>query len=161
MIILISNEKNLMDILSTIIPIILSLIAVYFTHQQLKIAKMKREDDLYDKRYMVYNKLRDFANSVMNERGQVTVHRSLLREAMLHEFLFKKDIKEFMTEAWDKYNEDIGALFIAGYLTLINGCVQSRDEEVRKRYNKTCCYFADEFPKILKDKFEVYLKIKE
>ena len=94
------SETNLIDWVTALMPIILSISVVLFTYLQWRLAKKKRQDDLYDKRYRVYDKIREFSKSVVNDRGQWKKHRKLLTEAMCHEFLFNEDVNSFMNKAW-------------------------------------------------------------
>lgn len=147
---------------SDIATFIFSLTTAYLAYQQLKIVKMQRKDNLYDRRYLVYEKLREFAQSIIDERCDPILHRKLLRESMLQEFLFKDDIKNFMKEIWNKYNNEIGVHFLTNDIVVKNKeIINYRTEEVRKSYIDAVNYFMDKFHFELRDKFEPYLKLEE
>ncbi|MDB2550538.1 hypothetical protein N9X24_01580 [Rickettsiales bacterium] len=127
---------------------------------------MKRKDDLYDKRYKVYEKLREFAKSVIDERGNIEKQKNLLKEAMFHEFLFNDDVKSFMNEIYKKYHQDIAAIFVCGHAFIEQDCVSVRyidscPKEKINKYKEVYNYFMDNFLKDLRDKFESYLKLEK
>lgn len=152
--------SNVVTIILSAATVLVSGVTVYFARKQVEIAKMQRKDNLYDKRYAVYKKYREFATSVIDEKNKINKHRNLLREAMFHEFLFNDDMKIFMDEIWNKYNEEIGVYFIDGSICVQNNEIKYyRDEEVRNKYCKIVSYFMDKFHFDLRDKFEPYLKL--
>lgn len=170
--ILILNETGLFDWFATIVPIILSGVIVFFTFEQVKIAKIKRKDDLYDKRYKVYDKFREFASSVVYKIDKIEEHKELLREIVSNEFLFNDDVRNFIKEVSGKYNSTIVNPFELNHLDFhkdyMNGkinVIYSEDnreiESTISEYEQTIFYFKDKFSDILRDKFEPYLKLKK
>jgi hypothetical protein len=114
---------------------LLAAATIYFAWQQVKISKMQRSDNLYDKRYFAYEKYREFAQSIIDKRNNFVLHLKLLSEAMLHEFLFNDDIKNFSNKTRSKYNEEIGSHLLSNSITFTDNMMTSCvDEKVRKQY---------------------------
>ena len=152
-----------MDYLKVCSDFALPLATVFFAYQQARISELKRKDDLYDKRYRVYGKLREFAESITDKKGNFELHRKLLREAMLHEFLFKDDLNDFMKEIWKKYNTGIGAHLVCKSIIVNNDnqITHYTDDNIRNQYYLSVNYFIEEFFFELRDKFKPYLNLEK
>jgi len=101
-----SNEKDWIDVFTALMPILLSGFAVYFTYQQNQISKRKRNDDLYDKRFEVYNQFLNFLNLMNFEKGWSDELSDLFfNKIKPKHFLFGIEIKSLIDDVEKKYRE--------------------------------------------------------
>lgn len=86
-----------------IVGILLSAIAAYIAWQQKRIADIRLQHDLYDRRYKVYDGIRKFLAVIM-QTGQVDLKDfyTFLSETSDAVFLFKKEIADYLTEVREK-----------------------------------------------------------
>ena len=82
---------------------------------------------------------------------------------MLHEFLFKDDLNDFMKEIWKKYNTGIGAHLVCKSIIVNNDnqITHYTDDNIRNQYYLSVNYFIEEFFFELRDKFKPYLNLEK
>ncbi len=148
---------------SDVTAIILSAVTAYLAYQQVKVAEMQRKDDLYDKRYAVYEKLCKLRKSIVDDRQNVSQQKELLIEAMSQKFLFNEDVNSFMEEILERHRLEI-ALVFSGYANFVDGRMsycKNCPDEIWTNYDEAYKYFLTTFPSELLKKFEPYLKLEK
>lgn len=87
-----TNYETLIGVFSAFSPFIISILVTYITWQQLIISKNKRQDDLFDRRYDFYKRLRSFYLNHFSSQPTQFDPDSLSSFAEESEFLFGNDI---------------------------------------------------------------------
>lgn len=102
----IPEGKDWIDIIAAFFPIIISGFAVYFTFAQFKLAAKKRKDELFDKRFPVYDRLVRWCGEIYHEGGYTAkLHRDLIELKHESHFLFGKAVSSLFDEIEEKYRE--------------------------------------------------------
>ncbi|GJM04048.1 MAG: hypothetical protein DHS20C09_00390 [marine bacterium B5-7] len=95
--------KPLIDFFVALIPIALAILGSYIAIQQYRTNRKKLKIELFDKRYAVFIAINQYLGVVMRD---VSVDHSQRSEYLAGtrgaEFLFKKEITEYIDEIWSK-----------------------------------------------------------
>ena len=151
---IIPEGKDWVDIAAAFFPIIISFVAVYFTYVQFKLAEKKREDDLFDRRFDLYNRTIAWTQAVSKEYGYTEALSEelalILREG---QFLYDKKFYDLIVEAdekfrysatWKKDGKEIPG--------------EKWPKSTKEKFVETKKYFAKTFPEKLFDIVSPYLR---
>lgn len=102
----ISEYKPITDLLTALIPIVLTIFGSYIAIQQYRTNRKKLKLDLFDKRFTIFQHTKDYL-------GEVILHVPTTKEEQSKfllgtkgaEFVFSKEIKMYIDEIWEKYVE--------------------------------------------------------
>ncbi|MDE3016152.1 MAG: hypothetical protein KGI29_04430 [Pseudomonadota bacterium] len=97
-----NSPKDWVDILAALSTPTLALFGIYIAWRQWRTAELKRKQDLFDKRYAVYEKVLDFLAAIKADGNAKPQTRHLLyiprRQAF---FLFGSDVKNYTDELFN------------------------------------------------------------
>jgi len=93
--------KGTSDIFSVFLTPVIAILAVYIAWQQYRINRYKVRIDLFDRRYKIFDTLMNLLGHIA-QRGDIADEKlnEFLRSTKESEFLFKKDIPEYLDEIY-------------------------------------------------------------
>ena len=149
-----NNEKDWIDVFSVFVPILLAGFAVYYTRQQNQIAKRKRNDDLYEKRFEVYDQFLTFINLMNMEKGwSEKLTDIFFNKIKPKHFLFGSEIKSLIDDVEEKYR------IIGGFKADGEVFEPERTLNEMSKYKDLIEFFRN-LPIALEREFEPYLRLK-
>jgi hypothetical protein len=144
----------MIEIFSGFLTPVIAIITVAILILQYFLAKRRWRLDLYDKRYPVYLATMQYLSSVM-QKADVTQEEifNFLRNSKDKEFLFGKDIQEYLDVLYEK-GQDLSFT----NKKLENESIEKERERLLDKRHNLLMWFKDQF-EISKKLFGEYLKI--
>ena len=99
----IEKLKPVVELLTSLIPLAITSLGSYIAIQQYKTNRMKLKNDLFDKRYAVFESVNNYITVIV--KGHYVdsdVREEFKSKTRGVEFLFDDEMKEYVTEIWDK-----------------------------------------------------------
>ena len=146
---------EVLEFLTAISPIILTIVATYVVVMQYRLEKKKFKLEHFDNRYKIYK-------TVMNYISDMVGNADTTAEAMLRfkretndvEIFFKEDIQDYVEEIYNKANDLRLCSKLLGQATL----EQSKRTELAEEEAQILKWLGDQFTKC-EEMFIKYLKI--
>jgi hypothetical protein len=140
--------------LNSLLTPLIAAIAVYIAIQQFRLARRKLKLDLYEKRFKIYNEIRDFMSRILKKDHTVNYDEfnSMMFNVLEMEFLFKKDLCDYVYSLLDMMSQ------IMGILNNLDNPNVSKEDKItyRNDYQKLIDNLFNEYRSIEKH-FKKYL----
>jgi len=99
----IEKLKPLVDFFTALIPIAIAILGSYIAIQQHKTNRMKLKNDLFEKRYAVFECINTYIRAVVTGKGvDLNQRNDFLSGTKGVEFLFDTEMKAYVTEIWER-----------------------------------------------------------
>ncbi|WP_019531421.1 hypothetical protein [Dasania marina] len=100
---LIAKYTPIIDFFTALIPIAIAALGSYIAVQQYRTNRRKLQIDLFDKRYAVYDAIRNYIIVVIQgNQKDLALQQAFSAGTVGAEFLFNKEIKEYINQLWSK-----------------------------------------------------------
>ncbi len=97
-------NKPLVSLGTALLPIILTIFAIYIAYQQYQTNRRKLKLDLFDKRFRVFQSTKDFIQGVINGASYSEENQNLFHlNTRGAQFVFGSDIQDYLDEVWSKF----------------------------------------------------------
>ena len=138
----------LINLMRALLPVILTVFAIYIAFQQYKTNRRKLKFDLFDKRFTIFDATKKFMQGVINrssfdKENQAEFHRQIKGA----QFVFGNDIKEYLDIVW------------SNFVDLETWSQDENTSEHAKERHETMKWFVQELNNI-DEKFTRYMKLK-
>ena|SRR5438876_5957033 len=149
------DVSKFVQILSALLIPAIAVVTVLILFLQYRLARRRWRLDLYDKRYPVFIGTMDYIADIV-KMGTASPDRTsqFLRESRDKEFLFKKDVRDFLTLL---YKKSVELYTTAGIVDAPHADPKNREALIHEMSNIKK-WFGDQF-EVAKKLFEPYLKM--
>ncbi len=150
---IIPPDKDWIDLLSSLLTPVIAFFGIYIAYQQRAINRNRLKNELFEKRYAVFEKIGAFiANILMSGRVDKGSDFEFLRDTKPAYLLFDKEIKDFTSEI---YKNAVNLHCLTTELDSLTG--EKRTENIKKQGDIKKWY--SEQLNTLDEKFIEYLRL--
>ena len=148
---------NFFEITVSSLTALIAFFAAFIAYQQFKINKYKYKFDLFDKRFAVFIKFREFAQKVDEDGGKIKISeiQRFRFQILEHKFLFNTEFTEYISDFIENVKR----------LRTINVDLETREYEniselKKQELSELTNWFTIQI-EYIEDRFYYYLSIKD
>lgn len=98
------ENKAFISLLQAMLPVILTVFAIYIAYQQYQTNRRKLKLDLFDKRLMIFEATKKLMLGVLNSSSYNLENQTEFNQGTRGaQFLFGEDIKVYLDEIWSRF----------------------------------------------------------